>query len=102
MGGDGDDRAARSAADVIPPGPDATEARIALATLEARRRLPGDNWREPLVEARRLIPESDTTILLRDHGAVSFRLLLRVGWPILALLLLMTLVIGPMVDQGPG
>jgi hypothetical protein len=100
--GDDDDQAARSAADGIPPGPDAIEARVALATLEARRRLPGDDWREPLVEARRLIPESDTTILLRDHGAVSFTLLMRVGWPILALLLLMTLVIGPMVDGGAG
>jgi len=98
MSGDADDRAARSAADAIPPGIDAVEARLALATLEARRRLPGGDWREPLVAARRLIPESDTTILLRDHGAVTFSVLLRVGWPILALLLLMTLLIGPMVD----
>jgi len=102
MGDAGDDRAARDAADAIPPGPEAIEARVALATLEARRRLPGDDWREPLVEARRLIPESDTTILLRDHGLVSFTLLLRVGWPILALLLLMTLVIGSVVDRAPG
>ena len=100
MSGDTDDGAARSAADEIPPGPDAVEARVALATLEARRRLPDGDWHQPLVEARRLITDSDTSILLRDHGAVVFMLLLRVGWPILALLLLMTLVIGPMVDGG--
>jgi hypothetical protein len=68
------------------------------ATLEARRRLPDGDWPPPLVEARRLIPESDTTILLRDHGAVSFMMLLRAGWSILALLLIMTLILGPMVD----
>lgn len=100
MTGDADDRAARSAADAIPPGLDAVEAQVALATLEARRRLPGDDWREPLIEARRHIPEGDTTILLRDHGAVSFRMLLRAAWPILGLLLVMTLVIGPMVDAA--
>ncbi len=99
MGDDLDVRAALSAADALPPGPDAIEARISLATLEARRRLPGDDWREPLSEARRLIPESDTRILLRDHGAVSFGLLLRLGWPLLALLLVLTLVIGPTVDR---
>ena len=99
MTGDADDSAARLAVDAIPPGPDAVEARVALATLEARRRLPHGDWREPLVEARRVIPESDTVILLRDHGAVLFGTLLRVGWPILALLLIMTLVLGPMVDR---
>jgi hypothetical protein len=99
MSGDVDDGAARAAADAIPPGLDAVEARVALALLEARRRLPGDDWREPLVEARRLIPESDSVILLRDHSAVLFGTLLRVGWPILALLLIMTLVLGPMVDR---
>ena len=99
ISGDADDGAARSAADAIPPGLDAVEARVALATLEARRRLPDGDWREPLVEARGLIPEGDSVILLRDHGAVLFRMLLRAGWPILALLLIMTLVIGPMVDR---
>jgi hypothetical protein len=99
MNGDADDAAARSAADAIPPGSDAVEARVALALLEARRRLPGDDWREPLIEARRLIPESDTFILLRDHGAVLFGTLLRAGRPILALLVIMTLVIGPTVDR---
>ena len=44
---------------------------------------------------------SQAAILLRDHGAVLFRMLLRVGWPILALLLLLTLLLGPMVD-GAG
>jgi hypothetical protein len=99
--GDADVTAARAAADALPPGTEAVEARVALATLEARRRLPDGDWREPLVQARRLIPESDTAILLRDHGAVLFRMLLRVGWPILALLLLLTLLLGPMVD-GAG
>ncbi len=98
---DPDVTAARAAADALPPGPEAVEAQVALATLEARRRLPDGDWREPLVTARRLIPESDTTILLRDHGSVLFRMLLRVGWPILALLLLMTLLAGPMVDSAP-
>jgi hypothetical protein len=98
MSGDADDGAARSAANAISRGPDAIEARVALATLEARRRLPDGDWHEPLAEARRLIPESDTAILLRDHGAVLFGMLLRAGWPILALLVIMTLVIGPMVD----
>ena len=101
MGDDADDAAARSAADAIPPGPDAVEARVALALLEARRRLPDEAWHEPLVEARRLIPEADSVILLRDHGAVLFGTLLRAGWPILALLVIMTLVIGPTVDGGP-
>jgi hypothetical protein len=101
MNGDGDDRGARSAADAIPPGPEAVEARVALATLEARRMLPDGDWRRPLVEARRLIPEGDATILVRDHGAVGFGMLLRVGWPVLALVLIMTLILGPMVDGGP-
>jgi hypothetical protein len=95
-----DAAAARSAADAIPPGTEAIEAQVALATLEARRRLPGEEWREPLVAARRLIPETDTRILLRDHGAVSFMMLLRVGWPILALLLIMTLLLGPAADAA--
>jgi hypothetical protein len=99
---DPDVGAARAAADALPPGTDAIEARVALATLEARRRLPDGDWRAPLVEARRLIPESDTAILLRDHGAVLFRMLLRAGWPILALLLVLTLLIGPTVDGGPA
>lgn len=99
MHGDADDRAARSAADAIPPGQEAIEAHLALATLDARRRLPGTDWRQPLIEARRLIPESDISILLRDHGAVSFAMLMRVGWPLPALLLVMTLVIGPMIDR---
>ncbi len=99
--GDTDVTAARAAADALPPGADAIEARLALATIEARSRLPNGDWREPLIEARRLIPESDTTILLRDHGAVVFRMILRTGWPILALLLVMTLLLGPMVDGGP-
>ena len=99
MSGDADDSAARSAADAMPPGLDAVEARVALALFEARRRLAGGDWHEPLAEARQLIPESDTSILLRDHGAVLFGTLLRVGWPILALLAIMTLVLGPMVDR---
>lgn len=100
MTGDADDRAARVAAEAIPAGADAVEARVALATLDARRRLPGEDWREPLIQARGLIPESDTTVLLRDHGAVSFLLLLRVAWPLLALLLVLTLVLGSAVDGG--
>jgi len=46
--------------------------------------------------------EGDRTILLRDHGAVGFTMLLRFGWPILALLLILALLIGPMVDGWPA
>lgn len=51
---------------------------------------------------RPLIPESDWTILVRDHGAVTFRLLLRSAWPILAVPAAMILVIGMMVDRAPS
>jgi hypothetical protein len=98
--GDVDVTAARAAAAALPRGTDAVEARIALATLEARSRLPDGDWREPLVAARRFIPESDTAILVRDHGAVLFRMLLRLGWPILALLVVLTLLLGPTVDSA--
>lgn len=47
MTGAADDHAARAAIDAIPDGPDAVEARVALATFEARRRLPRADWREP-------------------------------------------------------
>ena len=101
MTGAADDHAARAAIDAIPEGADAVEARVALATFDARRRLPAANWREPLIDVRPLIPESDRTILVRDHGAVTFRLLLRSAWPILAVLAAMVLVIGMMVDRAP-
>ncbi|HEX7171770.1 MAG TPA: hypothetical protein VF365_04070 [Candidatus Limnocylindria bacterium] len=50
---------------------------------------------------RPLIPESDRTILVRDHGVVTFRLLLRSAWPILAVLAATAVVIGTTVDRAP-
>ena len=101
MTGTADDLAARAAIDVIPAGAESVEARVALATFDARRRLPAADWRQPLLDVRGLIPESDRTILVRDHGVVTFRLLLRSAWPILAVLAAMVLVIGMMVDRAP-
>jgi hypothetical protein len=99
--GAADDQATRAAIDAIPDGADAVEARVALATFDARRRLPAADWRQPLLDVRALIPESDRTILVRDHGGVTFRLLLRSAWPTLAVLAAMALVIGTMVDRAP-
>lgn len=81
-----DDRAAREAAEAIPAGPERVEALVGLAIFAARRRLPAANWREPLLEVRDLIPESDAAILLRDHGWVTFVAIVKRIWPVIALL----------------
>jgi hypothetical protein len=99
--GAADEQPTRAAIEDIPDGADAVEARVALATFDARRRLPAADWREPLLEVRPLIPDSDRTILVRDHGAVTLRLLLRSAWPILAILAAMVLVTGMTVDRPP-
>ena len=101
MTGTAEEGAAVAAIDAMPDGAESVEARVALATFEARRRLPADDWRQPLLDVRPLIPESDRTILVRDHGAVTLRLLLRSAWPILAVLAAVVLVIGMMVDRTP-
>ncbi|MDQ2689036.1 MAG: hypothetical protein M3Y29_02015 [Chloroflexota bacterium] len=93
-----DASAARSAAAEIPPGPEAVEAQVSLATFEARRRLPDGDWRAPLVDARRIVPESDATIILRDHGRVTSALLLARVWPVVLGLFVLVLVLGLSVD----
>lgn len=80
MTGVADDRAARQAQAAMPPGQERIEAEVGLALFQARRRLPGHDWPEPLVEARRAIPESDTLVLLRDHGWVTLAALVRGAW----------------------
>ncbi len=84
--GEVDDSEARTIAEAMPPGADRIEALAGLAIFEARRRLPGSDWREPLLEVRGQIPEGDTRILLRDNGRAGFELLLRKTWPVLALI----------------
>ena len=93
-----DDRAARAAAEAIPAGPERVEALVALAIFAARRRLPAARWREPLLEVRDLIPESDAAILLRDHGWVSFVAIVKRIWPVIALLAAM--VVGSIMLVG--
>ena len=93
-----DDRAVTSALEALPEGIEAVEAAVSAAALQARRALPDGDWREPLVRARTLIPEGDVPILVRDFGAVNFRGILRATWPIVAILVVMTLVLGSMVD----
>lgn len=93
-----DDRAVREAVEAMPDGVEAVEAAVAMAAFDARRALPDGDWREPLVRARRLIPEGDVPILLRDFGAVNFRTVLRKVWPILALLVVLALGLGLTID----
>jgi hypothetical protein len=93
-----DDRAVRDAVEAVPDGVEAVEAAVAVAAFDARRALPDGDWREPLVRARRLIPEGDLPILLRDFGAVNFRTVLRRVWPMLAFLVVLALVLGLTVD----
>jgi len=93
-----DEDALRAAADAMPPGPQAVEAEVALAAFEARRRLPGGDWRRPLAAARAAIAESDVAILVRDFAAVTLGLLMRRTWPIAVGLVLTVVVIGLVVD----
>jgi hypothetical protein len=86
VSGEVDDSEARTIAEAMPPGADRVEALAGLAIFEARRRLPGNDWREPLLAVRGQIPEGDTRILLRDNGRAGFELLLRKTWPVLALI----------------
>jgi hypothetical protein len=97
-----DDEALTQAVEALPEGVDAVEAAVAVATLEARRALPDGDWREPMVRGRSLIPEGDLPILFRDFGAVNFRTILRKVWPVLALLVALTLILGLMVDGVIG
>jgi hypothetical protein len=66
--GDADLSDARRALDAIPPGRDRIEASVSFAYDEARRLLPGGDWRGPLASERDLIPEGDVRILVRDYG----------------------------------
>jgi len=67
----------RQAIEAIPPGIDRTEAAVSLAVTLARRALPDGDWRQPLLEVRHLLPESDAVLLTRDFGATIFDALAR-------------------------
>ena len=95
-----DEGPVRDALAVMPAGLERVESSLALAAFEARRALPDGDWRESLVAARRLIPEGDLAVLARDFGAVNFRVILRKTWLVLALLVVLTLVLGPSVDAA--
>jgi hypothetical protein len=105
MSGEVDDSSARSAADAIPPGPDRTEAAVGLAAFGARRRLPDRDWRQPLLEVREQIPETDAGILLRDLGWVTLLMMLRKTWLVPVLIVAVVIfvtVLSVIVGPPPG
>lgn len=71
--GQADLTAVREALRQIPRGIDRSEATASLAVFEARRLVGHGDWRAPLVAARRDIPGSDWSILVRDMGMPIFR-----------------------------
>ncbi len=72
-----DEAALRASLAMIRDPGDRAEATASLAVLLARRAVPAGRWRERLLEARPLLPGSDTAILVRDLGLVIAEILLR-------------------------
>jgi hypothetical protein len=76
-GGEVDESDLQAAAEALPAGIARTEAAVSLAMFRARRRLPDEDWRVPLLEVRPLIPASNTRVLLVDYVVPFFLITLR-------------------------
>jgi hypothetical protein len=92
--GDTDRSAVQRALSAIPPGREQTEAAASSAVDEARLLLPDGDWRQPLIAARDAISEREWVILVRDHGLTPFTLGLARLWPVLLVLVGLTIGLG--------